>query len=305
MRSFLECQPCFVRQALEVARLVSGDEAMHSRVLKKVHKILSKTDLRQPPPLIASFIYQTLGKVTGCEDPYLQAKERSDGTALECYHWAKETVTKAPSPLDAALRLAAGANVVDFGVGVKFDLMDSLRYALEKGLQVDDSAALKEALGTAKTLLYVGDNAGEVVFDKLLLETIGAQHPSLKKIFTVRGGPVINDVTMRDAERVKMSEVAQVVSTGHASPGVILPYCSKEFRRVFKSADLVLAKGQGNYEGLNEVPHKKIFFLLRAKCPVIAKELGVAVGSFVLKSIGARAEEEARTEKNASRSVSR
>jgi uncharacterized protein with ATP-grasp and redox domains len=286
MRSYLECQPCLIRQALDVARLVTGDEQVHARVTKRVLKVLSKADLRSPPPLIATAVYHAVSRVTGCPDPYLQAKERSDSTALECYAWARETIGKAASPIDAALRLAVAANVVDFGVGVKFDLMDSLRYVLEKGLDVDESAALKEALASAKVLLYVGDNAGEIVFDKLLLETVGAKYPPLKKYFVVRGGPIINDVTMRDAERVRMGEVVEVVSTGFAAPGVILGQCSKMFRRIFRDADLVFAKGQGNYESLGSVPDKRIFFLLRAKCPAIANELGVSVGSFVLKAIG-------------------
>jgi len=289
MRSSLECQPCLTRQALEVARIVSDDEALHARVLKRVMKVLSKIDYRLPPPQIAYSVYGAVNKATGCADPYLQIKERSDGMALECYPWAKETVSKSASPLDTAMKLAVAANVVDFGVGVKGDLKEALRSVLEKGLQVDESEAFKSSLPAAKSLLYIGDNAGEIVLDKLLLETIAAQHPSLKRTFAVRGGPIINDATLRDAERIGMKEVAEVVSTGSATPGVILDYCSKEFRRMFRSADLILAKGQGNYESLNSYDGKKIFFLLRAKCPVIADALGVAIGSFVVKAVGVKA----------------
>ncbi|MDD5557438.1 MAG: ARMT1-like domain-containing protein [bacterium] len=284
MRSSLECQACFIRQALDVSRLVSNDDDVHARVLRRVHRILSRIDLGMTPPLIASMVYAAVEKVTGCADPYLQAKERSDGTALECWGWAKETVAKSPSPLGTALRLAVAANIVDFGIGVKFDLMDSLRSVLEKGFQVDESAALEAALASSRRLLYVGDNAGEIVFDKLLLETIGALHPALERTFAVRGGPIINDVTLRDAERVRMDEVARVVSTGHAAPGVILEECADDFRAAFRRADIVIAKGQGNYESLSGVGGKRIFFLLRAKCPVIARELGVAVGSFLVTS---------------------
>jgi uncharacterized protein with ATP-grasp and redox domains len=152
------------------------------------------------------------------------------------------------------------------------------------------AAAFKEAPARAGTLLYIGDNAGEIVFDKLLLETIAAQHPAMKRLFAVRGGPVINDVTDRDAERVKMGEVAEVVSTGYAAPGVILKRSSRKFRRAFASADLVLAKGQGNYESLAAEGGAKVFFLLRAKCRVIARDLGVEIGHFVFTGPGAPAQ---------------
>lgn len=288
MKGKLECQPCLLRQALEVARIVSDSEAMHARVLRHILHVLSKADFRLPPPMIAYYVYRAIGKVTRCPDPYLQTKERSDGMALECAEWAREVIARSKSPLDTALRLAVAANVVDFGVGVRFDLKESLRYVLEKGLQVDETAAFKKALAQARTLLYIGDNAGEIVFDKLLIEAIAARYPSLKKVFAVRGGPVINDITERDAERVKMGDVAEVVSTGYAAPGVILKRSSKRFRGVFADADLVLAKGQGNYESLGAEGGAKAYFLLRAKCPVIARELDVEIGDFVFKGTNTR-----------------
>lgn len=281
MKGHLECQPCLLRQALDVARLVSDDEAAHARVLRRVLRVLARTDYRLPPPMIAYYVYRALAKATRCGDPYLQAKERSNGMALECAAWAREVIGRSRSPLDTALKLAAAANVVDFGVGVRFDLKESLRHVLEKGLRLDDSAAFKEALARARTLLYIGDNAGEIVFDKLLIEAIAAQYPALARVFAVRGGPVINDITARDAERVNMGEVAEVVSTGYAAPGVILRRSSKKFLRVFAGADVVLAKGQGNYESLSTTGGEKVFYLLRAKCAVIARELDVEIGHFV------------------------
>lgn len=288
MNGKLECQPCLLRQALEVARLVSDNEAMHARVLRRILRVLARTNHRLPPPMIAYYVYRAVGKVTRCSDPYLQTKERSDGMALECAAWAREVIARSKSPLDTALKLAVAANVVDFGVGVRFDLKESLRHVLEKGLHLDESAAFTKALSRARMLLYIGDNAGEIVFDKLLLETIAARYTSLKRVFAVRGGPIINDITDRDAERVKMGEVAEVVSTGYAAPGVVLKRSSRKFRRVFAGADLVLAKGQGNYESLSSEGGAKVFYLLRAKCAVIARELGVEIGHFVFTGGSAR-----------------
>ena len=283
MRGFLECQPCFLRQALEAARRVTDDEEVQARVARRVLEILANLDYRLPPPLIAYSVYKAVGEVTGFTDPYREVKERSNRIALDFYPWARETVEMSDSPLDTAIRLAIAANVVDFGIGTPFDLRGSLKTVLEKGLDVDESADFKKALAAAETLLYIGDNCGEIIFDKLFLETVASLYPSLKRYFVVRGGPVINDVTVRDAGDVGMDTIAGVVTTGFAAPGVVLERSSGEFRDLFGRSDLVLAKGQGNYESLSAARNGQLFFLLRTKCPVTARDIGVPVGSFVLK----------------------
>ena len=282
MRGFLDCQPCFLKQALATTRRVTDSEEVQARVLKRVLEILSRLDYRLPPPLIAHSVYRAISEVTECADPYREIKERSNRIALDFYTWARETVEKSDSPLDTAMRLAIAANVVDFGIDVKFDLKESLMNVLERGLDVDESGAFKEALSAAGTLLYIGDNAGEIVFDKLFLELIARFHPSLIKTFAVRGGAAINDVTLLDAESVRMDEVAAVVSTGFAAPGTIIKRSSKEFQSLFRRSDLIIAKGQGNYESLSLEENGNIFFLLRAKCHVIARDLNVPIGSFIL-----------------------
>lgn len=283
MRGYLDCFPCFLRQALEVARLSTPDENLQSLVLDRVMGVLRRMDHRTPPPVIAGIVYEAIKEVTHCTDPYRDIKRQSDETALNLYPLAKERVRASKNPLATALGLACAANVVDFGVGKPFDLERSLEDVMERGLAIDERGVLIEALGEAGKLLYAGDNAGEIVLDKVLIEEIQAAFPHLEVSFAVRGAPVINDVTPVDAQRVGMEDVARVISTGTGIPGICLQDCSEKLRETYGEADIVISKGQGNYESLSSEKRAGIFFLLKAKCAVIARELGVPLGSFVIK----------------------
>jgi hypothetical protein len=141
-----------------------------------------------------------------------------------------------------------------------------------------DIDMLRESIDSAKNILYLGDNCGEIVFDRLLIE----QLPLDKVTFVVRGGPIINDATMGDARETGMTELVNVIDNGSNIPGTVLEKCSKEFRECFVDADLIIAKGQGNYETLSSC-EKNIFFLLQAKCPVISGHIGCEQGSFIVK----------------------
>ena len=127
-------------------------------------------------------------------------------------------------------------------------------------------------------MLYLADNAGEIVFDWLLLE----QMPVEKVTVAVRGSPVLNDATIADTQAAGIPGLVELIDNGSDAPGTILDDCSAEFRRRFDRTDLIIAKGQGNYETLNEV-EKDIFFVLKAKCPVIARDLDCHVGSLILR----------------------
>jgi uncharacterized protein with ATP-grasp and redox domains len=158
-------------------------------------------------------------------------------------------------------------------------LHSTIDKVLNSDFAIDDSLELKRALSEAKTVLYLGDNCGELVFDKLFIETI--MHPNL--IYAVRGEPVINDVTLEDACYVGMDRVADLVSNGYDAPSTLLEHCSPEFLEVFNRADVIISKGQGNLEGLLGKTDKEVYFLLMVKCEVIADALGVKKGGFVVR----------------------
>jgi hypothetical protein len=212
-------------------------------------------------------------------DPYKEEKKQSNDLVLGMYPELKNVVFQSANYFDTALRLAIAGNIIDFGIGNTFDLHSTINKVLNSEFAIDDSLQLKQSLSKAKTVLYLGDNCGEMVFDKLFIETI--MYPNL--IYAVRGAPVINDATLEDAKYVGMDLVADVISNGYDAPSTLLDHCSSEFLEVFNRADVIISKGQGNLEGLLGKTNKEVYFLLMVKCEVIADVLGVKKGDFVVK----------------------
>jgi len=189
----------------------------------------------------------------------------------------KELINNSPDPLLTAIRIAVAGNVIDMGVHKEFDIMKDIQKILIQDFAIFDYEAFKQQLIDSETVLYIGDNAGESVFDRLLIETI-------KKpvIFAVREIPIINDVIMEDAVASGLSEVAKIISSGSRAPGTILHQCTDVFLELFSNVDMIISKGQGNFESLSSVK-RKIFFLLKAKCEVIADHLNVKEDSIILR----------------------
>jgi uncharacterized protein with ATP-grasp and redox domains len=211
-------------------------------------------------------------------DPFLEEKIRSNHIALELYQTWKPKVLQTENPFDLALRLSVAGNVMDYGVNRPFDIAQTIAQVLAAEFAVDDSVSLKESIKKANHILYLGDNAGEIVFDKLFIETM--MHPNVT--YVVRGLPILNDATLADAVAVGMEQVADVISSGYDAPSTILNKCCKTFLEEYKKADLIISKGQGNFEGLMNEHDSRIFFLLMAKCDVIAEVLQVEKGSFIV-----------------------
>jgi len=286
MRTFFDCISCFVRQALESVRMVTSDEAIHERLVREVLRVLGEMDLRESPPAMGQRIHRLIRELTGQDDPYRKVKDRFNRLALDAYPKLKGRVDRSVDPLDTAMRLAIAGNVIDMGVNNHLTdehVYEAIDHALEAPFEAD-LTGFAEAISRAMDILYLADNAGEIVLDKLLIE----QLPLEKMTVAVKGSPIINDATMEDAEAAGLTELVEVIDNGSDAPGTILDDCSDAFRRRFDEADLVIAKGQGNYETLSDVT-KDIFFILKAKCPVIARDLGCEVGSLVLRrSSGAK-----------------
>ncbi len=281
MKTFLECVPCLVGQALGAVRFVTDDELIHEEVLRKVMAKASEMDLSMTPPEMGQEIHRLIRQITGNKDPYRDIKDYSNQLALQIYPRLKERVGHSADSFETAVRVAIAGNIIDFAKMNDLDdakihqaIEDSFTATLSKSAVND----LRNAIDKSKNILYIGDNAGEIVFDRLLLE----QLPCEKIMFVVRGSPVINDATMEDAHKTGLSEVVKVIDNGSDAPGTIVETCSEQFRKCFDEADLIIAKGQGNYETLSDVD-KDIFYLFKVKCPVIAKDAGEKVGNLVLQ----------------------
>jgi len=276
----LGCIPCFVRQTLETARLSTVDPEVHERIVRETLLVIADMDMKKVPPVISQQIHRHLRKLTGVDDPYLAAKDRFNRMALEMLPEIEARLAKAPDPFGMATRLAIAGNVID--LGAKADLKeDDARTAVARSMEEPfhgDLDAFRRAVESAERILYLGDNAGEIVFDRLLIEQLSPR----PVVFAVRGVPVINDATVHDALQAGLQNLVEVIDNGSDAPGTVLADCSEEFRRRFHDADLIVSKGQGNFETLfgETAP---IFFLFKVKCPVVALHTGLPVGTHVLK----------------------
>jgi uncharacterized protein with ATP-grasp and redox domains len=274
------CYPCLARGALDVASLATSDQALQLKILQKVLAELSSLDPDCPPPLAARIIRQTVGELTGVWDPYLSLKEKYNAMALELYPWLLSLKEKAgmEDRFDIGVRLAIAGNIIDFAsaptVG-REKLMSTISHALETRVH-GSMEAFKKAVRKAERILWLGDNAGEIVFDKLLLEEMDRS----KIVYAVRGGAIQNDATMDDAAAAGLTEMVRVIDSGAVIPGTLLEYCSEKFIDTFNRADLIISKGQGNFETLDQ--DSRIFFLLKAKCAVVAEQAGCDQGDVVV-----------------------
>jgi uncharacterized protein with ATP-grasp and redox domains len=267
-------------QALRAARIATDDERQIKKVLDEVGMMLRDIPLESTPPESGRLIYHKIAEITGNPDPYREIKNETTKKALSLYPSLKSRVEKSSDRLLAAIRVAIAGNVIDLGAHWDFDLEQEIEEVFNKDFAICDYDAFKECLNSANEILYIGDNAGECVFDRILIE-------EMKKpvVYVVRDVPIINDAIYEDAVQAGIDKVASILSSGTDAPGTILKKCSAEFKEVYNNSKLIISKGQGNYEALSGEGHP-IYFLLKAKCHVIANNIGVNEGDIVLKGEG-------------------
>lgn len=250
------------------------------QLIKQLEKYILGIDVENSySPEITRNILHTLKEYTNIDDPFRKEKQESNRELLARYDEFKSRVENSENPFDTALRLAIAGNIIDFGPGHKFDVTETIERVFTSRLAIDDSAELRAEIKKAKTILYLGDNSGEIVLDKLFLETIN--HPNV--VFAVREKPILNDATKKEAIEVGIPEVARLISNGDDTPSTLLSRVSPKFLEIYKSADLIISKGMGNFEGLMDETDPRLFYLLMIKCHVIGEKVGAKNGSFVVK----------------------
>lgn len=282
MKSELQCVPCALQQALRSLRLATEDvrnSALREEVRDKALRLslgeLSSFSLKENPAELSTKAIRAALSSLGAEDPYEKLKEEHTQLALSLYDKLKAIVRRSEDSLRGALRLAACGNVIDLGTADSFDLMGEIKRALSSDFALDDYSEFVQRLRQAESVLYLADNAGEIVLDRLVLEQIEPQ-----VTLAVKSGPILNDATAKDALSSGVPDNVSLITTGTDELGVPLKRCSAEFRESFRTSDIVVAKGHANFESLDEQP-KEVFFLLKAKCEVVARRLGVEVGETV------------------------
>jgi len=273
MKTYLDCFPCFLQQALNAVRFTTDDEQIHAKVIGEVIRSAAEIDPHQTPPAMGQKIHRLIRELTGNDDPYREVKERFNRYALDLVPDLQEKINNSPNPLNTAVRLAIAGNIIDFGPKSEIDdaqVAEAIEHSLTAPMDDNEFTLFQKEVDRASRILYLGDNAGEIVFDRLLIERL----PYEKITFAVKSRPVINDATREDAKVSGLVDMVKVIENGSDAPGTILGQASEEFLEHFNKADMIIAKGQGNYETLSE-ENQNIFFLLKAKCPVIARHLNI------------------------------
>ncbi|KNY29463.1 damage-control phosphatase ARMT1 family protein [Pseudobacteroides cellulosolvens] len=275
----LDCLPCFLRQVLDASRMATHQLDIQKAIIIETAKLIQNYEEYRYSPSVGREMHSIVKKYTGVSDPYKDVKVRNIKTALSIYPSLKYFLFKTKDRLYWALKIAATGNIIDSAIYNDIDVESRVGKELDREFAVCDIDRFEKLLKNCKTLLIIADNAGETVFDRVLIEEL----LYLNIIYAVRSEPIINDATAEDVYASDFNRSVKVVSSGCNAPGTIIEECSDEFLEIYNNADIVISKGQGNFETLSE-QKREIFFLLKAKCPIVADRLGVYVGDYVLKS---------------------
>lgn len=287
MKTYLDCVFCFLKQAAVVAKMTKTNEDTSRKLIMKLADTLMRVPMNTPPPYMGRIGYSLVKKMVHSDDPYKEIKQRSNKLALGIYDELKHKVSRSRDKLLTAVELAIAGNIIDFGVNHFLDIKRELNNILaeekkyvRKG-EFFNYTDFKRSLKEADTILYLADNAGETVFDRILIEQIRRMYPDKEITYVIKEKPIINDALIGDAIICGIDRIAKVISSGSDASGTIVPLCFKSFKEVYKRADMVISKGQGNFESLSR-ERRPIFFLFMVKCPVVAKDIGCKEKDIIL-----------------------
>ncbi|MBN2689122.1 MAG: DUF89 family protein [Gammaproteobacteria bacterium] len=289
MKTHLDCIPCFFKQALVAARHAGANAKQQKEILDNLAKLIPSFSLSTTPPEMAKSVYALVNEAMGTKDIYATIKYNSNQLALNIAENLQTKITNSKDSLLTAVELAIAGNIIDYGAKMNLNVDTEIAKILsEENKSIKKSKSLhfdytefKNNLVKAKNILYLADNAGEVVFDRLLITEIKRLYPKIKITYAVKSKPIINDALLEDAIQCGIDKVATIISSGSDAAGTVLKLCSQEFLTLFNKADMVISKGQGNFEALSEAK-RSIAFLFKIKCPVIAKEINSKLGDVIL-----------------------
>ncbi len=274
-----DCLVCLLNQSIRVAKNLKLDEEK-SQELGRVASASIANYRDVSPPVAASDLYPKLGEIIGSDDIYEELKKVSTQEALKLLPAVKKSVN---STIRGAIKASVAGNVIDFATPSHFDLSEEFEKVFHTPFVIDDEDDFLARLAKAESFMIIGDNVGEHVFDKLLLQEIARAYPNLKIYYAVRGLPIINDVTLKEAREIEIDRVATLVDSGVDTPGLAYEHASSEFMELYNSMDLIIAKGMGNYECLEGVKDRRIYHLFKVKCEVVASNVGAELGSLIFK----------------------
>jgi uncharacterized protein with ATP-grasp and redox domains len=278
-----ECIACIIGQSKRVADAIGASETLSRAILAHVESSLENPDFTLSPPVIAAPLYEEMARKAGKIDLYDEQKAHATVQAHNYMPFLHETIEQSNDPFMALLKTAVVGNVIDLAAEVTFDLHGAITSVFDTPFAHDNTEILRERLKSAKSLLYIGDNTGEHIFDALAIEHLKLLYPQLEIFYMVRGNFIINDVTMKEAKEANMDQLCTLIDSGVNTPGFVYERSTLEAQKLFDTADLIIAKGMGNYECMTPTGRKNICFLLKVKCSVVSRSLGHEIGSIICK----------------------
>lgn len=275
------CVGCIAAQSQRVCDAIHASPELREAIALHVSEASQYFDFSLSPPEVATDVYEAMARLAGMDDLYAEQKALSVQHAEPFLPTLRAMIDEADDPLHTLLKVAVAGNVIDLAAEVSFDLNEQIAQLLHTPFGIDGTQSLRGALAQAKTLLYIGDNAGEHLFDFLAIEALQKLYPSLHVSYMVRGRAIINDVTLKEAREAGFESLCTLVDSGVNTPGFAYARATPEAQRLFDEADVVLTKGMGNYECLSPAPRGNLCYLLKVKCGVVAASLGRSIGDLI------------------------
>jgi uncharacterized protein with ATP-grasp and redox domains len=291
MKTYIDCVPCFFRQAIEASKMAGVSKIKQKNIIDELAGLLRKMPFDMSPPEAARLIYKIVHKYAQKKDVYKKIKDKSNLLGLQMYERLKNKVLRSKNPLFKAVEVAIAGNIIDYGAKNHCDVDRELAKMFSskkteksrKRQKIFDYKKFASCLKKSKDIIYLADNAGETVFDRVLIEQIKKNYPDKNIIYVVKDRPVINDALKHDAYFCGIDKSAHILSSGSDAPGTVLSLCSDEFLERFGKAHMIISKGQGNFEALS-ASKNPIFFLFMIKCAVISNIVGAEIGQRILMS---------------------
>lgn len=277
------CVECIINQSKRVADAIHADKELTSQIVQAVEKMAPSFSFEQSPPEVAVAVYEKMARIAGKEDLYDEVKKLSTQKAQEFVPYLEKEIAESTEPLLIATKVAIAGNVIDLAAEYTFDLNEELDKIFHTHFAVNDFDKLRNKLSTSSKILYIADNAGEHIFDRVYIKTILSLYPDLELYYMTRGNAIINDVTYEEAKEAGFEELCHLVSSGVDTPGFVYSRANRASQELFDSADMIITKGMGNYECLSEVKRENLFYLLKVKCNVVARSLHKDVGDIICK----------------------
>ncbi|PHS59020.1 MAG: hypothetical protein COB17_00320 [Sulfurimonas sp.] len=280
-----ECFSCIINQSIRVADAIKASKSLKNKLSSSVQEMSKDFSYDNNPPEIASYVYEKMAKIANKEDLYDELKEASTKKALSFVPLLKQKLLKSGNKLLTSTKIAVAGNVIDLAAAVEFDLAEELEKIFDTNFTIDDVELLRQKLEISKEVLVIGDNVGEHIFDYMYIDTLKNLYPKIKFYYMVRGNPIINDVTMKEAKEAGFDKLCILIDSGVNTPGFTYNRANDKSKKIFDKVDLVISKGMGNYECLSPSHRKNICFLLKVKCNVVAKSLKKEVADIICKLV--------------------